>query len=151
MHSSGTVSQSIPAYAGDISPQDAWDVLQAEERAILVDVRTPAEWGFVGEPDLSKIHKKPFFISWRLFPTMEVNTSFEEQLVDALPDIGKDTNIYFLCRSGSRSRDAAVAMTALGYKHCYNVEGGFEGDINSQQHRGKTNGWKSTQLPWKQR
>ena len=151
MYNSNTAFQSQTSYAGDISPNDAWQDLSKNNNAILIDVRTPAEWAFVGEPNLESINKQACFIAWRLFPSMEINNSFEDELSLHLPEAGKESSIYFICRSGSRSKEAAIAMTKLGYKHCYNVEGGFEGEINSQQHRGKMNGWKAAQLPWKQR
>ena len=65
---------------------------------------------------------------------------------------GGDTSapLYFICRSGARSRSAAQALTAAGYGKCFNVAGGFEGDVDSQGHRGKSNGWKASNLPWVQ-
>jgi rhodanese-related sulfurtransferase len=66
--------------------------------------------------------------------------------------VGSDRNapVYFICRSGARSRSAAQALTAAGYTRCYNVAGGFEGDVDAQGHRGRTNGWKASDLPWVQ-
>lgn len=151
MHNPNQVSNTETSYAGDISPQDAWDILSSNPQAVLVDVRTPAEWAFVGTPNLSTLEKKPVCISWRMFPSMNVNPGFETQICESAPDITKDITLCFICRSGSRSREAAIAMTQLGYTHCYNVEGGFEGELNTQQHRGSINGWKAAQLPWEQR
>ena len=64
--------------------------------------------------------------------------------------IAKDAPIFLLCRSGVRSKHAAILLTGLGYQHCYNVSGGFEGDKDDSGHRGKTGGWKFAGLPWKQ-
>lgn len=136
-------------YAGDISPSQAWQILSEFPEAQLVDVRTSAEWMFVGQPDLSSLGKEPIFLSWRLFPHFMVNPEFSASFL-AL-DLAKDAPIVFLCRSGGRSRDAAQAMTALGYSYCYNIEEGFEGEPDAAGHRGTTSGWKYNGLPWGQK
>ena len=139
----------MSAYAGDVSVNDCWNALSEDERAILVDVRTSAEWGFVGVCDLSQLGKQPVLESWVLFPDMSPNMQF----VDKLEGLGldKDTPIYFLCRSGVRSQGAAAAMTQAGYTQCFNILAGFEGDVDEQGHRGSLSGWKVAGLPWVQR
>jgi len=135
-------------YAGDLGPEDTWELLQREPSAVLVDVRTDAEFAYVGTPD-PKAVKNPYHqISWKLFPDMNRNPHFEDSVRDAVP--GKDTPIAFLCRSGVRSKAAATAMTALGYTRCYNIAEGFEGDKDTAGHRGTVNGWKVRGLPWVQ-
>jgi rhodanese-related sulfurtransferase len=135
-------------YAGDISPEEAFDFL-LKHHAYLIDVRTLPEWQFVGVVDLGNTAGKAVTISWKHYPDFSLNLKFAEQLA-ALPDLSKETPIFFLCRSGGRSLDAAVAMTAAGYHTCYNIEGGFEGDHDGKGHRGITQGWKAKKLPWKQ-
>jgi rhodanese-related sulfurtransferase len=135
-------------YAGDITPERAWQLLAGDENATLVDVRTKAEWSYVGVCDLSSIDKKPAFIEWQVFPSMAVNGSFVEE-VDSL-GVPKDAPLLFVCRSGARSRSAAIATTGRGYAACYNVAGGFEGDCDENRHRGQINGWKAAGLPWVQ-
>ena len=115
---------------------------------VLVDVRTQAEWNFVGIPDLSSVDKKPVFVEWQVFPTMDVNGSFVEAVTAAAPD--KSAPIYLLCRSGARSKSAAIALTQAGYAECYNISQGFEGRHDAEQHRGSTDGWKARGLPWVQ-
>jgi len=139
-------------YAGDITVQQAWNMLEQNDNAVLVDCRTTAEWSFVGVPELSSIGKKPVLIEWQTFPSMDKNDSFTEQLESDLNALGatKDTPVLFLCRSGQRSRSAAIALTARGFSACHNVAGGFEGDINQDRHRGQLNGWKQNGLPWVQ-
>jgi rhodanese-related sulfurtransferase len=135
-------------YAGDLSPEDTWELLQRDAKAVLIDVRTDAEFAYVGGPDPAAV-KNPFHkISWVVFPAMDRNPHFEDAVRDAVPD--KDTPIAFLCRSGVRSASAAKAMTALNYTHCYNIAEGFEGDKNADNHRGTVNGWKVRGLPWVQ-
>lgn len=136
-------------YAGDVTPQQAWDILNQNPSAILVDVRTPAEWMFVGEPDISTINNNHLRLSWRLFPSFMVNPEFISSFLSE--NIAKDAPVLFLCRSGGRSLDAALAISAVGYTHCYNIEDGFEGEPNAQGHRGITSGWKQTGLPWGQK
>lgn len=137
------------SYAGDVSPKEAWDILEKDPKAVLVDVRTHAEWAYVGLPDVSTIGKDLHMISWILFPKGEVNTEFTDDLEDQVPD--KDATVLFLCRSGVRSIAAAEAATAAGYGKAYNILTGFEGDKDGDQHRGTVGGWKVEGLPWVQK
>ena len=138
-------------YAGDIGPKECWQALQQPD-AWLVDVRTNAEWAFVGQPDLSGRTNPLISLQWQMFPSMEVDPSFGDRLQAQLNHAGADqfANLYFLCRSGVRSRFAAQAATAMGYRNAFNVSEGFEGDVNAEGHRGKTNGWQAAGLPWRQ-
>ncbi len=140
------------SYAGDVSPSEAWNGLAKDPKAALVDVRTQPEWGFVGVPDLRSLGKKAGFVSWQVYPQMQVDPAFVAKVEQLLVKDGGDKSapVYFLCRSGARSRAAAIAMTAAGYEHCFNVAGGFEGDVDAEGHRGKSNGWKASNLPWVQ-
>lgn len=136
------------AYAGDVTPQQAWKVLAEDLKATLVDVRTQPELLFVGIPDLSSLDKEPLFVPWKVFPRMEVNPDFVRQV--AAGGVDKDTPLLFLCRSGGRSKEAAIAMTAAGYTRCYNVACGFEGDLDPVRHRNVLAGWRHDGLPWVQ-
>jgi rhodanese-related sulfurtransferase len=136
-------------YAGDLSAAEAWALLQGDTAAQLVDVRTTAEWNFVGLPDLSQIGRPVHCVEWQSYPTMAQNPSFVEQAGGALGG-RKDAPVLFLCRSGARSRAAAIAMAAAGYERAYNIAGGFEGDPDQTRHRGNQNGWKAAGLPWRQ-
>jgi rhodanese-related sulfurtransferase len=133
----------------DISPQDSYAALQADPDSVLVDVRTDAEWNFVGIPDLSEAGKQPVLIPWQLYPSMQVNGAFVEGLrrAGATPL----SKIYFLCRSGARSLAAAQAAQAAGFPHAFNVADGFEGPVDAEGHRGRMAGWKASGLPWRQR
>jgi rhodanese-related sulfurtransferase len=136
------------SYAGDIDEIDAWKILAEDPAAVLVDVRTPAEWNYVGVPDTSGLGKRVAFVPWALFPTMEVNPEFVAQMAQL--GISKESPLLFVCRSGVRSRAAAIEMTAHGFAPCYNVRHGFEGDPDANGHRGNTSGWKVAGLPWRQ-
>ena len=137
------------AYAGDLSVEDAWELLKSDPQARLVDVRTSAEWNFVGLPDLSILGKEVALVEWQQFPTMQVNPTFVADAAQVSAG-SKDAPVLFICRSGARSRSAAVALTREGFTRAYNVAGGFEGDLDGERHRGNSNGWKAAGLPWKQ-
>jgi rhodanese-related sulfurtransferase len=136
-----------PNYAGDLSATEAWELLKSDPKARLIDVRTTAEWNFVGLPDLSPLGQEAALIEWQMFPTMQPNPQF---VAAASAGADKDAPVLFLCRSGARSRSAAIALTAAGFGRAYNIAGGFEGDLDDERHRGHRNGWKAAGLPWKQ-
>ena len=73
-----------------------------------------------------------------------------ERLAGELRALGVqfDDDLFFICRSGSRSLAAAKAMAAAGYRACHNVAGGFEGPLDDDSHRGSVGGWKAAGLPW---
>lgn len=133
------------AYAGDLTPQQAWDLLTADEKAVLVDVRTTAEWSYVGIPDLAHLGREAALVEWVTFPGGARNPQFLDQVRAAA---GEDATVVFLCRSGVRSVAAAEAATAVGMV-AYNVLEGFEGNLDADRHRG-AGGWKSAGLPWRQ-
>ncbi len=134
------------SFAGDIPVEEAWVILRDEPDAALIDVRTDAEWSFVGIPDLAKLGKQAVLVSWQRFPDMALNAGFVASLRDA--GLSPDAANLFLCRSGARSRSAAFAMAAEGFSRCYNVAEGFEGDMDAHRHRGTAGGWKAAGLPW---
>ena len=135
-------------YAGDVDATEAWEALQGTPGAALVDVRTKAEWTFVGVPDLSEAGKEPVLVEWQQYPSMALNPGFLEAVAASVPD--KSAPIYFLCRSGARSRAAAIALTEAGYQACFNISDGFEGPHDANRHRGAADGWKARGLPWVQ-
>ena len=133
----------------DVAPQQTWQALAVDPDAQLVDVRTDAEWTYVGLPELSDLNKHVLLIAWQAFPSGEVNRHFLRQLGGSgLPPANE---IYFICRSGARSLSAAEAARAAGYDRVYNVADGFEGPPDDQGHRGAVAGWKASGLPWRQR
>ncbi len=135
-------------YAGDLNAREAWRILEEDPEATLIDVRTVAEWVFVGLPDLSRLGKPVVCVQWQQWPQMAVDPEFVANV--AAEGVERDRPLVLLCRSGHRSRDAAVALTAAGYGPCFNVADGFEGDLDATKHRGVRNGWKTAGLPWVQ-
>ncbi|MCE7028394.1 rhodanese-like domain-containing protein [Jiella avicenniae] len=140
-------------YEGDVSVRQCWSDLAGDPAAILVDVRTAAEWTYVGIPDLSPLAKSAVLVEWQSYPSMAVDPDFVERVEAALGGgPGKsDGRIYLLCRSGVRSVAAARALTAAGFRHCINILDGFEGAPDQDGHRGTMAGWKAEGLPWLQR
>ncbi len=134
-------------YAGDVTPDDAWVALRDQPDAVLVDVRTRAEWAYVGLPDLGTIGKEVVQVEWQSYPDGGVNDLFTSDLEDA--GVAYDQPVYFLCRSGVRSIAAAEAATRDGWAQAYNVLEGFEGPPDDQRHRSVA-GWKVAGLPWVQ-
>jgi rhodanese-related sulfurtransferase len=135
------------SYAGDITPEQAWKLLNEHSEAVLVDCRTDAEWRFVGVPDLSRLSRDVVFVEWN-----SVDGKHNEHFVDDLNAAGVtpgERPVVFLCRSGNRSIGAAEAATEAGIAPSYNVLDGFEGHLDAHGHRGGS-GWKAVGLPWKQ-
>jgi rhodanese-related sulfurtransferase len=128
-------------YAGALEPSEAWALLQHDPSARLVDVRSRAEWEYVGRvPDAVEIE-------WKTWPGMVPNPAFLGALSGAIDPAAP---ALFMCRSGARSSDAATAATAAGFTECYNVLQGFEGDRDADGHRNTVGGWRAAGLPWVQ-
>jgi rhodanese-related sulfurtransferase len=128
-------------YAGALPPREAYELWQSHPSTVLIDVRTKAEWDYVGRvPGAIEIE-------WNHYPAGR-NPQFAEQLQAAVPD--RDATVLFLCRSGGRSGAAAAAATQLGYQRAYNILEGFEGDLGPDAHRNTVGGWRHAGLPWKQ-
>jgi rhodanese-related sulfurtransferase len=126
----------------NLDPKQAWTVLQENSAAVLIDVRTAIEHGFVGHPP-NAIH-----VAWKEFPGMQLNDQFVEHVQQHAPD--KSVPVLLLCRSGVRSVDAAKALEANGYQHLINILDGFEGPLDENKHRGTVGGWRFLGLPWQQ-
>ncbi|MCB7135155.1 rhodanese-like domain-containing protein [Cellulosimicrobium marinum] len=131
-------------YAGDLTPQQAWDLLAADERAVLVDVRTEGEWRTVGVPDSTDLGRDVLFDEW--VTPLGPNPAFLDTLVGAGLTPGDERPVVFLCRSGQRSIGAARAATAAGLGPSYNVLEGFEGGQGFSGAR-DVEGWKVRGLP----
>jgi rhodanese-related sulfurtransferase len=139
---------------GEIGPTDAWRILGTDRSARLIDVRTRAEWAFVGVPDIGELAQEPLFVEWSRYPEMSPNPAFAAEVEAA---IGSDSPgpLLFICRSGARSMQAAKTMASHYASKgvsmtCLNVAEGFEGDLDASGHRGDHNGWKARGLAWRQ-
>jgi rhodanese-related sulfurtransferase len=144
--------QNFAGYAGDLLAIDAYALLEGDSTSVLIDVRTQAEWAYVGTPDIQALRKAPLFLEWQSYPSMAVDANFTARL-EALLQLGRverGASLVFLCRSGARSRHAAIAMTSAGWGPCFNVSDGFEGQLDDSRRRGAVSGWKAGGLPWTQ-
>jgi rhodanese-related sulfurtransferase len=108
------------AYAGIVSPTQAWAWFQAGE-AVMVDVRTKEELHFVDQVPGS-LH-----VAWANGTAMNRNPRFVKEMEAKLQ---KQQTILLLCRSGKRSAEAAKVATQAGFTQVYNIAQGFEGDLN---------------------
>jgi rhodanese-related sulfurtransferase len=133
-------------YAGDLTPHEAWDLLETTPDAELVDVRTVGEWQQIGVPDVSALDggREVVFVEWAT--AFGPNTSFLHELADAGLTPGDGRPVIFLCRSGNRSIGAAIAASDAGFGPAYNVLEGFEGDTDAVGQR-TVNGWRLRGLP----
>jgi rhodanese-related sulfurtransferase len=126
----------------NLNPRQAWDLLQQNTDAVLVDVRTKVEHAFVGHPPGS-IH-----IAWKEAPDWQVNSKFVSEVKKVVSDY--NAPVLLLCRSGQRSMDAAKALEDAGFQRLINIIDGFEGPLDQQHHRGNLGGWRFNGLPWEQ-
>ena len=128
------------SYSGAVPPQLAWSLFEAGE-ALLVDVRTSEERKFVGHIPGS-LH-----VAWATGTSLTRNPRFVRELESKT---NKNATILLLCRSGKRSALAAQAATQAGFQRVFNVLEGFEGELDTQQRRGSSDGWRFRGLPWVQ-
>lgn len=134
--------QALP-YAGAVTPAEAYALLQANPAVKLVDVRTQAERDWVGRVAIPEAQH--FAVQWTLYPGGAKNPAFLQSLAQCAQP---DDILLFLCRSGVRSRYAAEAATGQGYRHCFDILEGFEGDRDDEGHRKTVGGWCLAGLPW---
>jgi rhodanese-related sulfurtransferase len=128
-------------YAGALLPAEAHALAQQQPAAKVVDVRSRAELDFVGRIPGS------VEIEWKSYPGMQPNPDFIRQLTQK---VSLDTPVMFVCRSGGRSHEAALAAMQAGYREAFNVLEGFEGDRDAGGHRNTVGGWRAAGLPWVQ-
>jgi rhodanese-related sulfurtransferase len=130
-------------YAGAVTPLEAYQLLQANPAAKLIDVRTDAERHWVGQVAMPASQHAA--IEWSGWPGGAPNQNFAVQLCEIA---GKDDVLLFLCRSGVRSRHAAKLATEQGFTNAFDILEGFEGDKDSAGHRKSVGGWCKAGLPW---
>ncbi len=128
-------------YAGDLTATDAAAMLAENADAVLIDVRTAAEWNWVGVPDMSNAR----FVQWVSWPDGQPNSNF---VAEATQDLDPAQPLLMLCRSGARSAAAAEVLAAAGFSAVHNIVGGFEGDLDAAGRR--TGGWRGAGLSWRQ-
>jgi rhodanese-related sulfurtransferase len=130
-------------YAGALTPQEAYALLQSDPNVKLVDVRTNAERDWIGRVGIAP--EQHLAVQWTLYPGGAPNPEFLSQLGQAAD---KKTTLLFLCRGAVRSRHAAKLATENGYAHSFDILEGFEGEKDADGHRKNVNGWCKAGLPW---
>jgi rhodanese-related sulfurtransferase len=134
----------------EIPPQRAWDLLQSNANATLLDVRSSVEYYYVGHP-CGAIH-----IPYQEAPDWEIDENFAEKVLSALINKTREDEkivsqpVLVICRSGKRSMEAAEELNRYGFKEIYNIAEGFEGDRDKNNHRSTISGWRFHNLPWEQ-
>lgn len=133
-----------------LSPKQAWQLMQDDSRAVLVDIRSSMEYLFVGHP------KGAVHVPWIDEPDWEVNPDFVTDIrklmlggVVCADDEGC-APVILICRSGKRSLEAGRALIKAGVKNVMHVDEGFEGELDEEHHRSTTGGWRFHGLPWEQ-
>ncbi len=135
---------------GSLSPREAWDLLEANPRTTLIDIRSTMEYLFVGHPR-GAVH-----IPWIDEPDWTVDPHFVRHVRELMlgglvcDDDEGCAQIILICRSGKRSKEAGRALLEAGLKSIYHVDEGFEGDLDDNHHRSTTGGWRFHGLPWEQ-
>jgi rhodanese-related sulfurtransferase len=128
-------------YGGALTPSEAHEVWRNAPGAKLVDVRTRAEWDYVGRiPGAVEIELVTY-------PGGRPNPGF---LAELQGKVDKAAPVLFICRSGGRSHNAAMIAAQAGYTAAYNVLEGFEGDRDASGRRNTVGGWRVAGLPWSQ-
>ncbi|TXL01414.1 sulfurtransferase [Methylococcaceae bacterium HT1] len=126
----------------NLTPQQSWELMQKTPDAVMIDVRTTIEHGFVGHPVGAVL------VPWKDAPDWQLNVDFIKQVKQAVSDVA--IPVLLLCRSGKRSLEAADVLQQAGFKYLVNILDGFEGDLDKNKHRGNLSGWRFCQLPWEQ-
>jgi rhodanese-related sulfurtransferase len=133
-----------------LSPKQAYQLMQDDSRALLIDIRSTMEYLFVGHP------KGAVHVPWIDEPDWDVNPNFATDIRKLLlGGVVCDLDdgcapIILICRSGKRSVEAGKALLASGMKNVMHVDEGFEGDLNDDHQRSTLGGWRYHNLPWEQ-
>lgn len=133
------------AYWGALTPIEAWKLLNCDDNAVLVDVRTDAELDWVGQVSFSE--DRSFHVEWNNYPDGIRNGDFIGEIAAR---VQLHQPVLFLCRSGARSHHAATLAAKHGFACAINILEGFEGDKNDHHQRSSVNGWRFHGLPWEQ-
>ena len=133
-----------------ISPQQAWEMIQHESNVVFVDVRSGMEFLFIGHP-VSAVN-----IPWIEEPDWEINPHFVRDIRKLIlggvicSEESQCAPIVLICRSGKRSAEAGQLLISAGFNRVYNINTGFEGDLDEHHHRSTSGGWRFDGLPWEQ-
>ena len=133
-----------------MNPKQAWELIERDPRAVLIDVRSSMEYLFVGHPRGS-VH-----VAWIDAPEWTVNPHFVTEVRQVmlggvgLEEHDSDAPVVLICRSGKRSLEAGKLLIENGFNVVYNIDEGFEGELDEHHHRSSAGGWRYHGLPWEQ-
>lgn len=138
-----------------LSPPEAWQILQDNPKAVLIDIRSELEYLFIGHP------KGAIHIAWVDEPDWKINPGFATEVRKVMLEgiISNDEDkknptdtapVLLVCRSGRRSFEAGKKLVKEGFSNVYYIIGGFEGPIDAEHHRSTSGGWRFYELPWEQ-
>ena len=134
----------------EIKPKAAWDIMEANPRTVLIDVRSSMEFLFVGHP------KGAVHVPWIDEPDWDINPTFatdvRKVMLGGLSCSEEEgcAPVILICRSGKRSKEAGELLIKEGFMNVYNIDEGFEGELDDDHHRSTLGGWRFHGLPWKQ-
>jgi rhodanese-related sulfurtransferase len=110
---------------------EALDMLNTVPDTYLLDVRTRAEYQFVGHPAGAYLFPYLFFDNVLKkkdedyeYGSAQKNKHFVEEIAKLFK---KTDNLLIISRDGTRSALAAKELLEAGFKNVYDVEDGFEG------------------------
>ena len=133
-----------------ITPKQAWEMVQNDPKALLIDVRSNMEFLFIGHPSGA------ISIPWIDEPDWKVNPHFAAEVRKLVlggldhDQGGHNVPVLLICRSGKRSLEAGKLLLKEGFHDVYNIEEGFEGELDEHHHRSTLGGWRFDGLPWEQ-
>lgn len=132
-----------------ISPNEAFQMANEHPNCLLIDVRSSMEFLFVGHP------KGAIHIAWIDEPDWDINPNFVTEIRQLVLGgvCGKDAqhpNIILICRSGNRSLEAGQLLLDSGINNVFNIDEGFEGELDDKHQRSTRGGWRYHNLPWEQ-
>lgn len=133
-----------------ISPKQAWEMIQRESNVVFVDVRSEMEFLFIGHP-VGAVN-----IPWIEEPDWEINPHFVRDIRKLIlggvicNDDSQCAPIVLICRSGKRSAEAGHLLIEQNFNRVYNIDTGFEGELDDTHHRSSLEGWRFDGLPWEQ-
>lgn len=133
-----------------ISPKKAYEMIHKETNMVFVDVRSEMEFLFIGHP-IGAVN-----IPWIDEPDWDINPHFVRDIRKLILGgviCSQDSQcapIVLICRSGKRSAEAGQALVDAGFTRVYNIDTGFEGDLDEHHQRGTLGGWRFDGLPWEQ-
>ena len=141
--------------AENISAQEAYELIKGDPKIVVIDLRTPGEFQFMGY--IEGAYNIPYWVFGEKFLVKDTEFEYEPGVTKKAPmnryqftknlDFMKyvkeltkpEDTIILYCGSSARSAAAADEMVKAGYKNVMNMVAGLE----------QADGWKKSKLPLK--